>query len=99
MQALQNPRESSARCDPPAAQYADLETGGGAEVSIMPTARAFALRLGASERGEVRPPIHLGGFFLRLQLRVFGARDPVHPADGLVDLEPAEGAYWLSCQP
>src|SRR3954447_18649296 len=69
---MQEPREPPARWDPPPAQHADLETGGGAKMPLMPnapllaacsddqadgTAGAVALRLGASERGEVRAPV------------------------------------------
>src|SRR3954452_3037792 len=44
MQTLQDPREPHARCDPPPAQYADLETGGGAKVPLMPNAALLAAR-------------------------------------------------------
>src|SRR6202165_1389055 len=36
MQPLQDPREPSARCHPPAAGYADLKAGSGAEMPIVP---------------------------------------------------------------
>ncbi len=69
VQPLQDPREPAARCHPPAARYADLETGSGAEMPVMPEgplraagahdqadgdARDHALSLGASGRGAVR---------------------------------------------
>src|SRR4029077_6879987 len=69
VQPLQDPREPAARCDPPAARYADLETRSGAEMPGRPQgplrapgahdqadrdARDHALSLGASGRGAVR---------------------------------------------
>src|ERR1700694_5810837 len=36
MQASQAPREPAARCHPPAARHADLETRSGAEMPILP---------------------------------------------------------------
>jgi hypothetical protein len=36
VQPLQDPRELAARCHPPAARYADLEAGSGAEMPVMP---------------------------------------------------------------
>ena len=63
MQSLQDPREPAARCDQASAQYADLETGGGAEMPVVqerpiraasshdqadPRAGDHTLRLGSS---------------------------------------------------
>src|ERR1700687_1670384 len=36
VQPLQDPREPSARCHPPAAGYTDLDTWSGAEMPVMP---------------------------------------------------------------
>jgi hypothetical protein len=68
MSSLRDAGQSAARCHPPSARYADLETGSGAEMPVVSDATLFtasvydqthegagncALRVGASGRGEV----------------------------------------------
>src|SRR5205814_387439 len=68
VQPLQDPRKPAAQRDPPAARYADLETGSVAEMPRLPQGplraagahdqadgapRDHAVQVGASERGEV----------------------------------------------